>query len=236
MLMANSVEGRFPFLDRQRGRARRIAAGRVQAARARREARAEARGRGPRARSRFSSARSSRTARRTRCRSRATRRASGSTRSRRRARSRRPASSTRPPPRADREVPRARPRPASSRTPTTWPSSACSRRSSCTITSSRVGRRPTFRRRHPHGRRSTDRAAGRAVMLVHQLLEDSAAPDAGRAGARSHGVACRLLRRARSAGEPVREPVLGAPAWAGTTASSSRSRTRSSSWPPTWAR
>ena len=45
MLMAHSVEGRFPFLDDGRGRARELAAARVQAARPRREARPEA-GRG----------------------------------------------------------------------------------------------------------------------------------------------------------------------------------------------
>ena len=63
MLMAHSVEGRFPFLDRERGRAGELAAGSLQAARAGREARPEARRRGPGPGDRSSGAPSSRIAR-----------------------------------------------------------------------------------------------------------------------------------------------------------------------------
>ena len=160
MLMANSVEGRFPFLDRQRRRAGRIAAAGVQAAGARREARAQARGRRAGARSRFSSARSSRIARPTRCRSPATRRASGSTRSPRRARC--AEAGVFNPAAAGAVIAKCRARAA--RRPVLerrqhGRRSACCRRSSCTTTSSASRPQADAAGVDPHGRRSTGRAS-----------------------------------------------------------------------------
>ena len=94
MLMANSVEGRFPFLDRDVCRAGRLAARALQAARAStRSTSSSASARRPGARDRSSSGRSSPTARRTRWRSPGRTRRRGSTRSPAIGRWRTPASS-----------------------------------------------------------------------------------------------------------------------------------------------
>ena len=161
MLMANSVEGRFPVPRRGRRGARRFAARRLQAARARREARAEARGRGRRRRRRSSRARSSPTARPTR--SRFVGRRCPAYDVRRRSRRRRCAEAGVFEPAVGRAAAGASARrdaaTASSPTPTTWRWSACSRRSSCTTSS--IASRPGGDRRieHAQRRRSTTRIA-----------------------------------------------------------------------------
>ena len=139
MLMAHSVEGRFPFLDNDVVALADLAAAALQAPRARREARPEARGDAASSREKSSRARSSPIARRTRCRSSArTRRIMSTSCSSERALPM-PACSTRAAVAQLWNKCQARtPMTDSSRTPTTWPSSASCRRSSSTSSSSRA--------------------------------------------------------------------------------------------------
>ena len=134
MLMAHSVEGRFPFLDRRRRRARELAARRATSC-------------ASSTRSTSSSARRAASfppailapqeaalprARRAVVRRRRARRRGSTSCSMSDARSRRRRLRPAPVAAALAEVPRTRRRRRSSRTPTTWRSSACCRRSSCT--------------------------------------------------------------------------------------------------------
>ncbi len=184
MLMAHSVEGRFPFLDRRRGRAGRVAAAATTSCSVLDEKHVLKRAAAdlvPPAILRRG--RSSRIARRTRCRSPRPRRREwiAEVASPRGRRARRAASSPAAVPQLARQV-RARARRAgSSRTPTTW--AVVGVLSTQLVHHQFIAPSPDGRRavRDPDGRRSAfDRRSCHRRMLVHAFLERAArtAPDA----------------------------------------------------------